>query len=926
MPDNNSNNNLHQDIQAWLSRQATLISDKENWKAWGKTLLKHHQQLGIVNPERIEDDTQITTETSHKNNSRLITVAGLDNEAVLAELGSTWEGLTHEEAQRRLRECGPNAIHITENPSLTAELLARLRTPLNLLLLILSLVSYVLDDRKTALFIAVIVLLSTFLSLWQERRARSEAEKLRELVKITATILRNTEVVTHASDSSAYREIPLENVVYGDIVHLSAGDIVPADVRLLSAKNLFVNQATLTGEAMPVEKSSLPRTSSEPLELDNLCLMATTVVSGTATAIVVQTGSNTYFGAIAKTIIGRRVLTSFDEGLNRFSLLMIRFMQVMVPVVFFVNGFTKGDWMEAFLFGVAVAVGLTPEILPMIVTINLGKGALAMSKKQVIVKQLSAIQNFGAMDILCTDKTGTLTQGQVVLEKHLDLDGKESPRVLEFAYLSSHHQSGLKNMLDDAVMRHALGDGLSITEGNQLKIDEIPFDFVRRRMSVVIEQEPGRHRLICKGAMEEVLAICTHADSVKGHFDLDEPRRQRLQELSAALNEDGFRVLAVAYKDIEVAETSYSANAENGLIIVGFVAFLDPPKESTAAALAELRNHGVEVKILTGDNAAITRKICGDVGLPIERVALGSEIEHLSDLELGNLLQTTTVFAKLSPMQKAHIVKLLQHEGHVVGFLGDGINDGPALKAADVGISVDSAADIAKESADIILLEKNLEVLDDGVIEGRKVFGNIVKYLKMGASSNFGNMLSVVGASLFMPFLPLTPPQVLLNNLLYDLSQTTVATDDVDPEYLAQPRKWEIGHIARFMLFFGPISSLFDYLTFFILFSVFNAWTQPELFHTGWFVESLLSQTLIVHVIRTGKIPFRESWASFPLLVTTVAICCAGIWLPYSSLAPSIGFTALPGLYWPCLFLILAGYILLTQRIKLWIMRTYNIE
>lgn len=924
MPDNNSNN-LHQIIHTWLSRQAMRMSDKQNWISWGKTLIKYHRQLGIVNPGGIDDDTQLTNETAQKNNSRLVEIAHLENEAVLAGLGSTWEGLPHEEAERRLRECGPNAIHITENPSLAAELLARLRTPLNLLLLVLSLASYVLEDRKTAVFIAVIVVLSTLLSLWQERRARSEAEKLRALVKTTVSVLRKAEVA-NASGLSTYSEIPLENVVYGDIVHLSAGDIVPADVRILAAKDLFVNQATLTGEAMPVEKTSLSRTSSLPLELDNLCLMATTVVSGSATAIVVQTGSNTYFGAIAKTIIGRRVLTGFDEGLNRFSLLMIRFMEVMVPTVFFVNGFTKGDWMEAFLFGVAVAVGLTPEILPMIVTINLGKGALAMSKKQVIVKQLSAIQNFGAMDILCTDKTGTLTQGQVVLEKHLDLDGKESPRVLEFAYLSSHHQSGLKNMLDDAVMRHALDDGLSVTENNQAKIDEIPFDFVRRRMSVVIEQGPGRHRLICKGAVEEVLAICTHADSANGRSGLDNAQRQSLIALSTNLNEEGFRVLAVAYKDIEVAETSYSASAETDMIIVGYVAFLDPPKESTAAALAELQGHGVEVKILTGDNAAITRKICGDVGLPIEQVALGADIEHLPDLELGNLLQTTTVFAKLSPMQKARIVRLLQQKGHVVGFLGDGINDGPALKAADVGISVDSAADIAKESADIILLEKNLEVLDDGVIEGRKVFGNIVKYLKMGASSNFGNMISVVGASIFMPFLPLTPPQVLLNNLLYDLSQTTVATDDVDPEYLAKPRKWEIGHIARFMLFFGPISSLFDYMTFFVLLFFFNAWTQPELFHTGWFVESLLSQTLIVHVIRTGKIPFRESRASFPLLVTTVAICCAGIWLPYSSLAPSIGFTALPGLYWPCLFLILVGYILLTQKIKLWIMRTYHIE
>lgn len=906
---------------AWTSRQVSALQDPQKRQALRAAVARYYRDLGTVVPEQREEPVGPGVEADRAS-PKLLEVAGLSNEDALAGLETGLQGLTETEAVRRLGEYGPNAVRREESPSLAQELLARLRSPLNLLLLTLAAVSFGLGDRKTAVLIAVIVALSTLLSLWQERRARLEAEKLRALVKTTATVLRRAD----DSQEPASREVPLEELVPGDLIHFSAGDMVPADVRILSAKDLFLNQATLTGEAMPVEKFGAPRSGSAPLELDNLCFMATNVVSGTATAVVVQTGATTYFGAIARHLQGRRVLTRFDQGLNRFALLMIRFMLVMVPVVFLLNGFTKGDWMEAFLFGVAVAVGLTPEILPMIVTINLGKGALAMSRKQVIVKQLSAIQNFGAMDVLCTDKTGTLTQGQVVLEKHLDLNGEESSRVLEFAYLSSHFQSGLKNLLDDAVLRHALGEGLPPGEENWLKVDEIPFDFLRRRMSVVLEREPGRYRLICKGAVEEVLAVCTRGEAGGELFDLDASHLHKVREAAEALNEEGFRVLAVAYKDIETLQATYGTDAESALTLIGYVAFLDPPKESTAAAIAELREHGVEVKILTGDNEIVTRTICREVGLPVERVVLGADIDRLSDAELSELVATTTVFAKLAPMQKARIIGLLQKAEHVVGFLGDGINDGPALKAADVGISVDSAVDIAKESADIILLEKNLEVLDDGVIEGRKVFGNIIKYLKMGASSSFGNMLSVVGASAFLPFLPMTPPQVLLNNLLYDFSQTTVATDDVDPEYLVKPRRWEIGHIARFMLFVGPISSLFDYLTYFMLLGIFGAWTNPELFHTGWFVESLLSQTLIVHVIRTGKIPFRESRASFPLLVTTVAICCVGIWLPFSPLAASLGFTPLPGGYWPLLLLILAAYLALTQAIKVWLLRAYRIE
>lgn len=911
---------LPRKLRNWLAHSVSVLQDPERREDLRRGLIDYYRSLGTVAADRRQGSA--TAQVAVWSGQRLQEVAGLDADAALQRVDSGWDGLTDEEAARRLREFGPNAVRREVIPGLAAELLMRLRAPLNSLLLILALISFLVDDPKTAVLITVIVGLSTLLSLWQERRARLEAEKLRAMVKTTATVLRRGS----GAAAPIGREVPLEELAPGDLIHLSAGDMVPADVRVLTAKDLFINQATLTGEVMPVEKFGHRCTSAAPLESANLCFMATNVVSGAATAVVVQTGVATYFGALASDLMGRRVLTRFDQGLNQFALLMIRFMLVMVPLVFLINGFTKGDWMQAFLFGVAVAVGLTPEILPMIVTINLGKGALAMSRKQVIVKQLSAIQNFGAMDILCTDKTGTLTQGQVVLEKHLDLNGIESARILECACLSSHFQSGLRNLLDDAVIHHALKDGVPLGEESWQKVDEIPFDFVRRRMSVVLEQEPGRHRLICKGAVEEVLAVCGHGDVAGQTFALDDTHLQRVRRAAAALNEEGFRVLAVAYKDIANPEAAYSAAAEADLTLIGYVAFLDPPKESTAAALAELRDHGVEVKILTGDNEIVTRKICHDVGLPVEHVVLGSDIEQLPDAALTELARTVTVFAKLSPMQKARIIGLLQQAGHVVGFLGDGINDGPALKAADVGISVDGAVDIAKESADIILLEKNLEVLDDGVIEGRKVFGNIVKYLKMGASSNFGNMFSVVGASAFLPFLPMTPPQVLLNNLLYDVSQTTVATDDVDPEYLARPRQWEIGHIARFMVFVGPISSLFDYVTYFMLLGVFGAWTRPELFHSGWFVESLLSQTLIVHVIRTAKVPFRESRASLPLLATTAAICCVGIWLPYSPFAAALGFTALPVGYWPLLLLILTGYIALTQTIKVWLMQKYRIE
>lgn len=871
--------------------------------------------------------------------ARLFDVACIEAGVALDRLESSVEGLPEREAAERLKKFGPNAVAHEARKNAVMQLLERFANPLNLLLLALAGISFAMGDLEAAAIISIMVGIAVFLSFLQESRSTSAAEKLRAMVSTTATVLRKgkrkgvpPEAVEMFQVDLALRgpekkEIPIGKLVPGDVVHLSAGDMIPADIRILSARDLFVNQSSLTGEALPVEKfAAVDATGAKnPLELSNICFMGTNVVSGTATAMVVLTGRNTYFGSLAGSIVGQRVLTGFDQGVNRFTWLMIRFMLVMVPLVFLINGLTKGNWMDAFLFALAVAVGLTPEMLPMIVTINLAKGAIAMSRKKVIVKHLNAIQNFGAMDVLCTDKTGTLTQDRIILERHVDIYGNESDDVLEYAYLNSFHQSGLKNLLDVAVLQHMdLREELRV-ESEYRKVDEIPFDFTRRRMSVVVEHG-ARHILICKGAVEEVFSVCRKGEADGASFDLDEAHLARLQAVTRELNEDGFRVIAIAYKEIPPEQTVYSVKDETGLILVGYIAFLDPPKDSAAAAISALGKHGVRVKILTGDNEVITRKVCRDVGLHVDRIVLGGEIETLSDEELAEVAGSETVFAKLLPAQKARMIAALHRRGHVVGFLGDGINDGPALKAADVGISVDNAVDIAKESADIILLEKSLLVLQEGVAEGRRVFGNIVKYIKMGASSSFGNMLSVLGASAFLPFLPMAPVQVLLNNLFYDFSQTSIATDNVDAEYLKTPRQWDIGNIARFMLFIGPLSSIFDYATYFTLLWGFDAWNNAALFQTGWFVESLLSQTLIVHIIRTGRLPFVESRASLPLMLTGIAICGIGAWLPFSPFAASFGFAPLPEKYWFALAAILACYLTLTQLVKSWLIRRFGLD
>jgi Mg2+-importing ATPase len=845
--------------------------------------------------------------------SAVLDAARKDAEQLLRDLRTSLGGLSQADSEERARTTGPNEVAQERKQGWPVRLLKITRNPLVILLTTLSAVSFLTGDARAGSVMAIMVALSVGLRFWQEARAGAAAEKLKAMIHVTATVVRD----------GAAREVPLRDLVPGDIVKLAAGDMIPGDVRLLSSKDLFVSQGSLTGESLPVEKFHDPETKEEnsPTELKNICFMGTSVESGTATAVVVTTGVQTYFGSMARSITGERVQTNFDQGLNHFTWLMMQLMAVMVPLVFLINGFTKHDWKGAFFFALAVAVGLTPEMLPMIVSVCLSNGALVMSRKKVIVKRLNSIQNFGGMDVLCTDKTGTLTEDRVVLMRHCNVAGRESDDVLLDGYLISYFQTGLKNLLDRAILNSSDFHAKAVVEKYK-KLDEIPFDFTRRMMSVLVEPPEGKAILLTKGAPEEVFLHCSQFELDGKLSTMDANQVVWLKQEYDRLSDDGFRVLAVATKDLSGKQIC-AKDDERGLILRGYVAFLDPPKDTAARALAALHNHGVAVKILTGDNPLISRKVCKDVGLSADPMLLGGDVEKMSDAELGEAAEKAALFARLSPAHKQRVIRVLRSKGHVVGFMGDGINDAPALRAADVGISVDTATDIAKESADLILLEKDLTVLEGGVIEGRKVFANIVKYIRMGASSNFGNMFSVLGASAFLPFLPMAPIQVLTNNLLYDFSQVPIPADAVDEEQVTRPRPWNIGEIKRFILFVGPVSSIFDYTTFFVMLYVFNCWdpSRASLFQTGWFVESLMTQTLIIHVIRTNKIPFLQSRASWPLTATTLSIMAFGMWLPYSPLASALGFTHLPPMYWPILMLTLLGYVGLTQIIKVRLLR-----
>ncbi|MFE6686247.1 magnesium-translocating P-type ATPase [Streptomyces sp. NPDC057743] len=874
---------------------------------------------------------------------RLVGFSSSPATQVLRNTDATEHGLRQDEAAERLERFGANAVAQERAPRFFVQLAKAFWNPFILVLVALDAVMawqwlQAPADEPFDPGIAILgtmVLVSGVLRFWQEYRSGRSAAALRALVTTTTAVQRR------AGDGSEPRtvEIPMEQVVPGDIVRLAAGDLVPADLRLLTAKDLMVSQAALSGESLPVAKADTrnrddgQHTTTDPVEADNLCLMGTSVTSGSATGVVVATGADTYFGSMAGSLVGERPQTSFDAGVKKVSFLLIRFMLVMVPIVLAINGFTKGDWVEAFSFSIAVAVGLTPEMLPMVVTTNLARGAVTMAKRKVVVKRLNAIQNLGAMDVLCTDKTGTLTEDRIVLDRYLDVHGQQDMEVLEYAYLNSHFQTGLRNLMDQAVIDRVLEAEEVVVDARFTMVDEIPFDFARRRMSVVLRRNDltdqtgaGEHIVITKGAVEEVLALCTHMTDGGERVELTDELRRTVTRTAEDHNRQGLRVLAVATRTLAAERQTYTVADEDELTLIGFLAFLDPPKQDAAQALRALSDNGVTVKVVTGDNELVAARVCADVGIDVGHVITGSVIDALDDTELRQLVRATTVFAKTNPVQKARIVRALQAEGHTVGFLGDGINDAAALRESDVGISVDTAVDIAKESADIILLEKDLTVLEQGVLQGRQTFGNTIKYIKMTASSNFGNVFSVLVASAFIPFQPMLAIQLLVQNLAYDISQLATPWDRMDKEYLRKPRTWDAKGIGRFMLVLGPTSSIFDITTFLLMWHVFgaNSEAHQSLFQSGWFVEGLLTQTLVVHMLRTRKIPFVQSRATAPVLLMTALVMAVGIAIPFSPLATALGLQALPMGYFPWLVGTLLAYCLLTHGVKTWYIRRFN--
>ena len=866
------------------------------------------------------------------NSEKVFLTATQPAKSVYSYLQTTRLGLTRAEVEDRQLTYGKNEVVHEQKKNPFIVFIKTFINPFIGVLTGLAVISLVIDvlmaepgeqEWTGVVIIAVMVVCSAILRFWQEWKANEATDSLMKMVKNTCLVKRA---------GSGEEELDITELVPGDIVFLAAGDMIPADLRIIESKDLFISQASLTGESEPIEK--FPEVKEKQyrkgsiVELDNICYMGSTVISGAAQGIVFETGNRTFLGTIARNLTGHRATTAFDKGISKVSLLLIRFMLVMVPFVFFINGFTKGDWFEAFIFAISVAVGLTPEMLPMIVTANLSKGALSMSKKKTIVKNLNAIQNFGAMNILCTDKTGTLTCDKIVLEKYINADGSndESKRILRHAYFNSYFQTGLKNLMDKAILSHVKELKLEHLKDTYTKVDEIPFDFIRRRMSVVIEDKQGKRQIITKGAVEEMLSICSHTEFNGEVQSLTDELKVKAQKISEEMNRKGMRVLAVAQKSYIEKVGNFSVSDEKEMVLIGFLAFLDPPKPSAAEAIKQLHEYGVEVKILSGDNDIVVKAIGRQVGIDTSYSLTGPDIENMDEATLKERVKTTTCFSKLTPLQKTQIISILQEQENTVGFLGDGINDAAALRQSDIGISVDSAVDIAKESADIILLEKDLMVLEDGVLEGRKTFGNINKYIKMTASSNFGNMFSVMFASAFLPFLPMMPIHLLIQNLLYDISQTTIPFDRMDPEFLRKPRKWDASDLKRFMIYIGPISSIFDIVTYLVMWHVFgcNSPEHQSLFQSGWFIEGLLSQTLIVHMIRTRKIPFIQSRATWPVIGMTTLVMVIGIVIPFTSFGASIGLQALPLSYFPWLVGILLSYCVLTQLVKNWYIRKFS--
>ncbi|MBU3105118.1 magnesium-translocating P-type ATPase [Clostridium gasigenes] len=875
--------------------------------------------------------------------TNLIKDAGIDKNDLFRNLKSREEGLTNDEVENKIDEYGKNEISYGNENTWYKRIIEAFINPFTIILFLLSIVSLITDyiiplpedkNLTTVIIIVTMVTISGLLKFVQEEKSNNAGKKLSSMIKTTATVLRN----------GAYTEVEIENIVPGDNIKLAAGDMIPADVRILFAKDLFVSQSSMTGEAEPVEKFANEKNSEfkldklSYLECENLAFMGTNIISGTATAIVLLTGNDTCLGSIAESVTEKRELTSFDKGVNSVSFLLIKFMAIMVPSVFVINGIAKGDWVQALLFGISIAVGLTPEMLPMIVTANLAKGAVAMSKRKTVVKNLNSIQNFGAMDVLCTDKTGTLTEDKIVLERHLDIYGNEDIRVLRHGYLVSYFQTGLKNLLDVSILEYGEEKGFKDYHEMYEKIDEIPFDFTRRRMSVVLNDKNNKTQLITKGAVEEMIDICNFAEYKGEVMELTKTVKKEILKTVDELNESGMRVIAVAQKNNPSAQGVFSVKDESDMVLMGYIAFLDPPKASAKEAIKALKEYGVNVKVLTGDNEKVTKHVCKSVGIDTENILLGSEVDLLSDEELKVKVEKINIFAKLSPNQKARVVSLLRENGHVVGFMGDGINDAPAMRKADVGISVDTAVDIAKESADIILLEKDLMVLEKGIIEGRKTFANIIKYIKMTASSNFGNMFSILVASALLPFLPMLPVQLLVLNLIYDISCISIPWDNVDEEYLKVPRKWDASSIGSFMLWIGPTSSVFDITTYIIMFFIISpmiaggSYSSPNVdkalfmmvFNTGWFIESLWSQTLVIHMIRSPKIPFIQSRAAMPVIALTSISIAIGTIIPYTAFGKVLGMYPMPGIYFAMLFVTIFAYMIVVTSIKRLYVRKYG--
>lgn len=878
--------------------------------------------MNFIRRKNINSKIQENKQSIEKN---LYSYAFLTTEELFAHLSTTQAGFTSKESESRQEEFGQNIITSGNKNSTLHRLREAVANPFNIILLLIAAVTYFTDvvfssqpDYLTVFIILSLVLLASTVAFVQNQRSNNAAESLSKMISTKADVWRDGALV----------EIPIDQIVPGDIVRLSAGDMLPADVRFLSSKDTFVAQAALTGESNPVEKfCDIPNSSDDGLtDLQNIGFMGSNIISGSATAVVLATGNSTYFGSMAKSLSGDKAQTSFERGVSSVSRLLVRMMLVMVPAVFLINGLMKGEWSSALLFSISVAVGLTPEMLPVIMTSTLAKGAVSMSKHKVIVRSLGAIQTFGEMDILCTDKTGTLTEDKIVLEKYMNLHGKEDMRILRHAFLNSYFQTGLKNLIDLAIINRAKEHELDSIVGNYSRVDEIPFDFSRRRMSVVLTDQSGKRQLVTKGAVEEIIAISSFVEMQGRVLPMDEENRRTALEVYEKHNADGLRMIAVAQKNEVPGSNTFSVADERDMVLIGFIGFLDPPKESAGAAITALKEHGVRTVVLTGDSEGVAVKVCGKVGVKTSPILTGNDVERMDDTSLLDAVESCDLFAKLSPSQKERVVKTFQTAGHTVGYMGDGINDAPALHQADVGISVDSAVDIAKETADIILLEKDLMVLEEGIIEGRRIFGNIMKYIKMAVSGNFGNMISVIIASIFLPFLPMLPVQILTQNLLCDFSQMGMPFDKVDNEYITKPRKWEAQSIKSFMAYMGPLSSVFDILCFVVLWWVIGANTVElsPLFQSGWFVFGTVSQVLVIHIIRTAKTPFLQSRSSVPLLISTVMVAVISIVVGFSRLAVGIDMLSLPLSFAPWLALILVGYFLFSQVIKKFYIKRYG--